>query len=109
MGNLTVVREDHEKYGLYLWQMPDGSFVADDAGNFLNIPSTYGDPSKINNITGVVNQFGIFEGEPVFFGGRRRVTDDEFEDQKARMLDGLVPDTEDIGSILDDMRANGGK
>jgi len=48
---------------------------------------------------------GITEGEPVFFAGHRKIDDEEYEVQRERARLGLVPDTEDVGSLIDDLRA----
>jgi len=104
-AKLSVVLDKHDKYGLYLWEMPDGRYVADEYGNFLNVPSVYGDPKKINNLRAAVKSFGIEEGDPVFFPGHRRVTDDEYDEQRRRLYDGLVPDENDVGVAIDDYRS----
>lgn len=97
----TVVPESHSVFGLYLWQVTDGRYVGDDQGNFLNIPSKYGDPKKIEQLKQAVYSYGVYEGSPVFFPGHRRVTDEEYSEQVDRLNQGLVPDTEDIGALND--------
>ena len=99
-----VVYEDHDRFGLYLWKMPNGQFVGDSEGNFLNIAAMYGSIEKIARLRQVVALYGISEGEPVFFPGHRRVTDAEYEDQQARLQAGLTPDPDDLGVIKDELR-----
>lgn len=101
MGNVKVVEES--KYGLYVWMMPDGSIVADDELNWLNIPSEKGDRDKIQKLTDAVRYYGIEEGEAVFLAGRRRVTDEELEEQKLRLKFGLTPDPYDAGALRDEL------
>lgn len=91
-------------WGVYLWQMPDGSFVADDDGHYLMIPSTEGDQSRMQAMINAVSDFGINEGQPCFFSGHRPVTDEEYEEQKQRMLFGLVPDPFDIAAINEERK-----
>ena len=40
----------------------------------------------------------------MFFPGHRKVSDEEYQEQQARASAGLVPDTEDIGALVDDLR-----
>jgi hypothetical protein len=98
---VSVVEETD--YGLYLWKMPNGSLVADEDKNFLNIPARKGDQQKINIIKDTVRSFGITEGEPIFFSGHRRVTDEEYEYQKQRLDWGLIPDEQDFGAARDEL------
>lgn len=85
--------------GLYVWTMPDGRLVGDDEGNFLNIPSRKGDRQKIELLRQVVRSYGVEEGQALFLPGRRRITDEEFEEQKARQAAGLVPDPYDVAAL----------
>lgn len=98
----SVVEESH--FGLYVWVMPNGLPVGDDDGNFLNIPAEKGDREKINMLEQAVRHYGIIEGRPMFLAGRRRVTNEEYEEQKARQAAGLVPDPYDIGAIKEQLK-----
>jgi len=100
----SIVTEEHDKFGLYMWQMPNGAYIADEDQNFLSIPSQYGDPRKVERLREVVRGFGIDEGEPVFFPGVRQVTDEEYAEQQGRMNEGLVPDKYDIGWRNDELK-----
>lgn len=99
-----VVAEEQDRYGLYLWQMPNGAYISDDEQNFLNIPSEYGDGKKIARLREVVMSYGITEGQPVFFPGVRQVSDEEYAEQQGRMNEGLVPDKYDIGWRNDELK-----
>jgi hypothetical protein len=103
MAKITPIEETD--YGLYLWEMPDGSIIADDDKNFLNIPAHRGDMSKIKIIKETVQSFGIHEGKPLFISGHRRVTDEEYEYQKQRLNWGLIPDELDYGVARDELLA----
>lgn len=89
-------------YGVYLWQMPDGAYVADDEGNFFMIRAMRGDKIRQQRLADGVKEFHITEGKPVFFAGHRPVTNEEYEEQKQRLRWGLTPDIYDIASVRED-------
>jgi hypothetical protein len=95
---------DDVPFGIYIWRMPDGSIVGDDDGNWMNIPAKKGDQTRINKLRDAARYYGIEEGGPVFMSGNRRVTDEQYEEQKQRAAWGLVPDPEDIGNSIDELR-----
>lgn len=101
MPKVKIVEETD--YGLYLWEMPDGSIVADDDKNYLNIPARRGDKEKLKLLKDAVRSFGIEEGRPIFLSGHRRVTDEEYEYQKQRLEWGLIPDEMDYGAARDEL------
>lgn len=103
-GKKIVHDSPSDRFGVYMWRMPNGAYVADGEGNFLNIPAEVGDPIRVQKLRNAVRSFGITEGQPVFFAGHRRVSDEEYELQRERARLGLVPDTEDVGSLIDDLR-----
>jgi hypothetical protein len=103
MKRTRITEVEETDYGLYLWEMPDGSLVADDQKNFLNIPAKKNDGEKIKLLVDTVKSFGIHEGRAVFWSGHRRVTDEEYEYQKQRMEWGLIPDELDYGAARDEL------
>lgn len=106
-GKRIINDSPSDRFGVYMWRMPNGAFVADADRNFLNIPAEYGDQTRIDKLKAAARSFGITEGDAVFFPGHRQVTDEEYEEQLARAKAGLVPDPDDIGAILDDMKMRG--
>lgn len=94
-------------YGVYVWKMPDGKIVGDDSGHFLSIAGMANDIEKMNMMRLSVAEYGITEGQPVFLSGHRKVSDEEYERQKARAADGLTPDDHDIPSLVEDLKFNG--
>ena len=46
LGKAKVVA-DKTKYGVYVWEMPDGKWVGDDEGHYMLIPAVFGDAEKI--------------------------------------------------------------
>jgi hypothetical protein len=95
---------DEVEYGVYVWEMPDKRIVGDDQGNYLSVAGMANDINKMNTVRNAVREFGIVEGRPVFLSGHRKVTDEEYEEQKARAAEGLTPDQYDIPSILEDLK-----
>jgi hypothetical protein len=93
--------------GIYVWEMPDGRWIGDDDGNFLSITSKKGNRSKIDALAREVRSYGIYEGNPKFLSGRRKIDDEEFEHQNERLKWGLTPDPLDIGVYKDSMLRNG--
>lgn len=91
-------------WGVYLWQMPDGSFVSDGEGHFLMISSTKGNRERMDKLAKAARACGVEEGWPCYFPGNRIVTDEEYEEQKLRMDWGLVPDPLDVAAIEEDRR-----
>lgn len=91
---LQVVQET--KYGVYLWQMPDGAVVKDEDGNFMSIAAKEGDLRRINELRAAARSYGIDTGSPLFMPGYRKIDDEEYEHQKERMNEGLIADEYDV-------------
>lgn len=89
--------------GIYVWQLPDGEFVANGL-DILSIDAVRGDIQKMAAIQRAAKAYGYPEGKPVFCEGYRKITDEEFEVQYERMQMGMIPDTQDIGNYQDEMR-----
>ncbi|MFY3742254.1 MAG: hypothetical protein HMLIMOIP_002723 [Candidatus Nitrosomirales archaeon] len=92
--------------GIYVWRLPNGDFLAEGL-NVLSIDSVRGDIQKMAAITRAAKEYGYPEGAPVFVEGNRKITDEEFEIQYERMLNGLIPDPYDIGNLQDEVRRSG--
>lgn len=92
-------------YGVYVWQTPDGEFLGDGDGNFMLIFSTEGNQDSIKKITEAARHYGYPEGKPVFWSGKRPITDEEYEEQLMRERLGMVPDPLDYGAIRDEAKA----
>ena len=98
---------EETRLGIYVWEMPDGRWIGDDDGNFLYITSTKGNRSKIAALADSVRHYGIYEGQPKFLSGRRKIDDEEFEHQNERLKWGLTPDPLDIGEYKDSILRGG--
>lgn len=82
--------------GIYVWEMPDGSYIADEGRNWLSISSDEGNPKRIKELKETVRSFGIVIGKPTFLRGYRKIDDEEYGRQQARLRLGLIPDELDI-------------
>ena len=97
---VTLIDKKYD-WGLYVWKRSNGRWFTDGSGNILNIPSMKGDLSKIAELKKAAAYHGEPEGEAIFFPGLNRVTDEEYAEQKQRMLEGLIPNLNDMGSVYD--------
>jgi hypothetical protein len=93
-------------FGVYVWEV-DGKWVADDDGNWACIAAQKGDMKRMAELKNFVAYYGVTEGHPVFLSGHRPVTEDEYNTQRQRMEWGLLPDTEDVASLAEDLRNSG--
>jgi len=107
----TTNRQEVDEYswGVYVWEIEEDGLkkvLADDDGNFMLIFSTKGDREKIKKLADAARHYGFPEGRPVFWSGKRPITDEEYQEQLMREKLGLVPDPLDVGALRDEARAN---
>jgi hypothetical protein len=106
--NLKPVEEDFP-YGVYVWEMPDGSIVSDDEGRRMNIQAKRGDQRRIDELRKAALSFGVETGAPLFVPAGRPVTDEEYDRQQFRLSMGLLPDDQgDIPALLEEMKHRAG-
>jgi hypothetical protein len=86
-------------WGLYFWRLPDGHLFHDGQGNLLNIPAMKHDLSKIAELRKAAAHYGQPDGEPWFYAGIKRATDEEFNEQQERLKAGLLPNLDDLGAV----------
>lgn len=87
------------EWGLYFWRLPDGHLFKDDEGRLLNIPSVKNDIGQIAKLRQAAAHYGQPEGEPWFYAGIGRATDEEYQEQLDRLEQGLLPNLNDIGAV----------
>lgn len=87
------------EWGLYFWRLPDGHLLKDEDGRMLNIPSVKNDIGQIAKLRQAAAHYGYPEGEPWFYAGVNRATDEEYEEQMDRLNEGLIPSLNDIGAV----------
>ncbi len=103
------VKSKFDDIGIYVWVLPDGKYLMDEDGNTLSIASMYGDVIRMSRIAVAARSFGYNEGKPSFLPGYRKVSDEEYEHQKYRMSEGLIPDQYDISALEEQGRLQYGK
>lgn len=103
-GFRTTNRQAVEEvpYGMYVWQTPDGEVLGDGDGNVMNVFCMKGDRKAINALADAARHYGYAEGTPVWWSGKRRINDEELEEQEVRERMGLVPDPLDYAAIKDE-------
>ena len=94
----TIIDKGYD-WGIYVWKKSNGKWFTDGQGNILNIPSMKGDLSKLAELKQAAAHYGEPDGEPVFFAGLNRVSDEEYSEQKSRMAEGLIPNMNDLGAV----------
>jgi hypothetical protein len=93
---------DNFPFGVYVWRMPNGSYVADEERRWLSIASRRGDIKRIQELTDTVRSFGVDEGTFEFIEGARKISDEEFARQQERLEQGLIPDDHDIPAMMEE-------
>lgn len=87
------------EWGLYFWRLPDGHLFKDEEGRMLNIPSVKGDLSQMTKLREAATHYGQPDGEPWFYAGVNRATDEEYDEQVDRLKEGLIPSLNDLGAV----------
>ena len=103
MSNVKAV-DQGIPYGVYTWRI-NGRTVVNENREHLIAPARKGDLRAIKRLKDFVNNvLDIHEGEAVFVEGARPVSQEEWEDQMARLQNGQVPDPYDLGSLIEDYK-----
>jgi hypothetical protein len=95
---VTVIDKKYD-WGIYVWKKANGKWFTDGNGNILNIPSMKGDLARIAELRQAAAHYGEPDGEPYFFAGMGRVTDEQYSEQVDRMKAGLIPNLNDLGAV----------
>lgn len=99
-SRVTPIYKNYD-WGLYFWQLPDGHLFTNEDGDPLNIPSMKGDLSKMAEIRAAAAYYGQPEGQPWFYPGIERASEETYSEQLDRMKQGLIPDVNDMGAMYD--------
>jgi hypothetical protein len=89
-------------YGMYVWStIRDGEewIVQDDDANVMNVFCMKGDRKALDAIAQAAKYYGFPEGHAVWWSGRRRINDEELEEQLLRQKFGLEPDPQNIPAL----------
>ncbi len=99
-AKVTIVEPTAYAWGVYVWKKSNGKWFTDGQGNILNIPANKGDENQIAKLKSAAAHYGEPNGEPVFFGGTARISDEEYTEQIDRMKQGLIPSMNDLGAVI---------
>jgi hypothetical protein len=101
VGNVRrKVIEKNYDWGLYVYKKANGKWFTNGEGSVLNIPSMKGDISKIAELKKVAQHYGDSgDGSCVFVPGLTRISEEEYSEQKERMMNGLIPSLNDLGAV----------
>jgi len=99
-SRVKVIDEPFSNVGIYVWQLPSGKFFTDGEGNALSIASMKDDLSKQKELSDAAKYYGEPEGKAVFFPNVRKITDEEYSEQKDRMMQGYIPSENDLGALI---------
>lgn len=81
-----------------------GKMIVNEERSPLNIPARRGDRNRINQLIKTAESFGLDEITVKFVEGSRRVTEEEYEEQHARLASGEVPDKYDLGNMIEEYK-----
>lgn len=87
------------EWGLYFWRLPSGHLFKDDEGRLLNIPAVRNDLGQMAKLRQAAAHYGQPDGEPWFYAGVNRATDEEYQEQLDRLNEGLIPSLNDLGAV----------
>lgn len=77
--------------GVYVWQLPNGNILANTEGHILNVPSEFGDLSKMVELQKAAKHYGYPDGKAVF-EEVHRCTEQEYQDQMQELIErGTTP------------------
>lgn len=100
----TTNREEVEEvgYGMYVWVNPDGDVFADDDENVMNVFCMKNDRKAIQALIDAARHHGAGPGKPVWWPGKRRIDDEELQEQLMREKLGLEPDPLNPAALRDE-------
>lgn len=97
---VQVIEENFSNFGTYVWVKPNGKPFTDGQGNALSIEGMRDDKSRIKELADAAKYWGQPEGRAVFYPNMRKISDEEYSEQKDRMSQGLIPSMNDLGAVI---------
>jgi hypothetical protein len=91
-------------YGMYVWEIElDGEtqVLGDGDGNVMNVFCMKGDKRAIRALADAARSYG----KPLWWSGKRRINDEELQEQQMREKLGLNPDPMDYAALMDELKA----
>lgn len=106
MGFTSVDKQLIEEvpYGLYVWETEGGWIVQDDDANVMSVFAMKGDRKAIDALRQAAVYYGHPDGKPVFWSGRRQISDEELDMQLQRQKWGLEPDPLNYAALVDEAK-----
>lgn len=86
--NMQIIPESD--YGCYVWQLPNGNFLADTEGRLLSMNARRGDISAMAKMNSAAKHYGYPDGEAVWVEAFQ-CSDEEYEEQVAELNNGKNP------------------
>lgn len=77
--------------GVYLWQLPNGKWLADENNNLLSCNAVQGDIHVMSEMCSAAKAVGFPDGKPVWQPAHK-CTDEEYEEQVEELKNGRNPD-----------------
>lgn len=99
-SKITILDKQYE-WGIYFWKKANGKAFTDGNGSVLNIPSHRGDALQIRKLIQEATALGQGDGSYEFIPGASRVSEEEYSEQVDRMSQGLLPNMNDLGAVID--------
>lgn len=97
---------EEANYGVYVWNVTNRGILVNEEGDPLRISSMRGDLRKIGELSRTAAHYGFPDGEPVFWSGRRAISQSEYQEQMARHASGQVADPYDIPALIEQQKRN---
>jgi hypothetical protein len=79
--------------------------LGDGDGNVMNVFCMKGDKRAIRALADAARSYGYPDGKPVWWSGKRRINDEELQEQQMREKLGLNPDPMDYAALMDELKA----
>ena len=99
--NMKPIEE--AKYGVYVWEVTGRGILVNENHDPLRVNAFKGDLSKMAEIRRAAAHYGFPDGKPVFWAGKRAISESEYEDQMVRQAQGEIADPYDIPALIDRM------
>lgn len=98
---------EEANYGVYVWNVTNRGILVNEEGDPLRINSMRGDLKRIGELARTAAHYGFPDGEPVFWSGRRAISEGEYEEQMARHNAGQLADPYDIPALIEQQKRAG--
>lgn len=83
---MKIQRVRESQIGVYVWELPNGNYLANTDGEILNVPSEFGDLAKMAELQRAASHYGYPDGKAVF-EEVHRCTEQEYQDQLQQLIE----------------------